>query len=93
MIRRLQLNSDGTEYSLDGRPVAPGSILEILLPHERWLRGRFERMEDDGSRDFVLRIALGGPWEVPNAGGQLVAPAEASMRLPRNTIARWPTDN
>jgi hypothetical protein len=75
----------GRRHFLDGRPVHAGATLELLMPDEQWLRGRYE-WSYAGGEPPTFYIVLGGPAE---AQRQDVVP-DVSFALPPRACCAGP---
>lgn len=80
--------ASGLRHYLAGRPVHAGDALELLLPGERWIAGRYE-WTFTADRQPMFYFPAGGAWE--QAGRDAVAPV-VSASLPAGAVLRWPED-
>ena len=82
----LDNSPEGLRHLLGGRPVSPGDTIEVSLPGERWLSGRYQ-WEGDACELPFLVFHLGGDWEEFNPHSGAIS---VSIRLPTETVLRWP---
>lgn len=69
----------GDRHFLDGKPVAAGSLLEILMPSGKWLPVRYESSWDYG---FHPRLFLEvGPTHYDSEGDAITGDAEIILRV------------
>jgi hypothetical protein len=80
---RGRLELVGKARLLDGRLVAEGALLELLLPGGQWVAGRFRGGEPSTP---TMEIALGGSWEWAHGREEMVT---AFLTLPEDATLRW----
>lgn len=88
---KLELRRDRGQlrHFLEGKPVEPGTQLEVLLSGGRWLVGVYD-WNGVEARWPGLRFELGGAWETELS--KVTRPPSGVMALHPDATLRWPAE-